>query len=85
VSTDKTGFAGLSYARDITAERHYEKEMAAIATLSPERSQAEALKVIRRLAYSSWQQVYGTREMNERFESLWRMAFPEEEKGGKKL
>lgn len=73
-----------SQLRWLSNKKSYEQEVAALSSLPTEHAQAEARKIVRRLAYSSWHQVYGTQAMNERFEGLWRLAFPEEEKGGKK-
>jgi hypothetical protein len=73
-----------SQLRWLSSEKRYEGEVAALSSLAPEQAQAEARKIMRRLAYSFWHQAYGPRDMNERFESLWQMAFPEEEKGDKK-
>jgi hypothetical protein len=81
---DAARHIGIAQALDAGAETKYAQEVAPLSSLSTEAAQAEAIKIIRQLAHTSWHVFYGTREMNERFKSLWRMAFPEEEKGGKK-
>lgn len=73
-----------SQLRWLSNEKRYEQEVAALSFLAPEHTQVEALKIIRGLASSAWQQAYGTCEMNKRFDALWLLAFPEEEKGGRK-
>ena len=73
--SDTERHIGLAQVLDAGAEVRYEQEVAALSSLPAEHAQAEARKIMRRLAHSFWHQVYGTRDMNERFNSLWRMAF----------
>lgn len=75
---------GFAQALDAGAETRYVQEIAPLSSLSPEEAQAEARKIMRGLAYSFWHQAYGSHQARERFDALWLMAVPEEEKGSKK-
>lgn len=92
----------VNFAAAISAggQRQYEADVLSLDSLPTEEARKRALSIIRRLAYSAFQMDYSTESQSERFEHLWRLAFPEKrskfadlfeeraeqekEKGGKK-
>jgi hypothetical protein len=80
-------YVGFAQAHDAQAEKSYREEIESLSSRPPEEAREAALKIVRRLAYTSWQTDYGTKQNCERFNDFWSLVFPEqsgEKKGGKK-
>lgn len=69
----------VTLAAALTAECHsrYESEVLSLDSLPAEEARKGALKIVRRLAYSGFQLDYSNEEITERFDHLWRLAFPD--------
>jgi hypothetical protein len=77
----------MSFSQMLTdvARRRYQDEIVKLESLDEEAAQAEARKLIKSLAYDAFQRTYLTEMRLEGFDHLWRLAFPNEAKGGKQL
>lgn len=56
--------------------RRYEADVETLESLSTEQARERALKIVKELAYAEFAQAYTTDDMAERFERIWRFAFP---------